>query len=534
MAVSLDDAMTNDMQTSAVAPRSVILHVGDHHCEALLTAATEGVTRFVTSVPGEPGRQSDGIASALHLLSAQSGYTLTPDDIEAVLVRGRPLRARVVGESGDDDRAALRGLERDGTLHRVNPPETPPRSGSRLTDWVRQGAEQFERGAYDVLIVALPPGDVPDWAAQLVNAVQGSSLRAARHLIVLTSDTEISPTLLPGAMVLERNDALRQTLADRLARIRATRLIPNHPAQVHTLSSITAVAAGVSFARDGADETVAYLDISEGSTVVIAHPTGVELLHDAACDLASGAVALLHRLGGEEVARWIPFPIEATALQTWAVRRAAAPRAILIDPTDRAIAVGFACAALRALVATAAASHAPTRCIVGPGLVGIGRPTDLLLVVADILPASHIVAVEADADDLLPIVGYSATQSTTSARSLLVHDALAPLGTVMTAPSRGERKASAVAAVLAGGNGAMRTAIAPGDVTLVAVPSAGTVRVIWRDGREEAITVHGGPGGLLVDTRARPLRGVATRVDARGNVSNRLRAALAGEEMQRG
>jgi hypothetical protein len=37
----------------------------------------------------------------------------------------------------------------------------------------------------------------------------------------------------------------------------------------------------------------------------------------------------------------------------------------------------------------------------------------------------------------------------------------------------------------------------------------------------------------LVDTRARPLRGVATRAEARGNVSNRLRAALAGEEMHR-
>ena len=530
MAVSVDNA-TTDEQASAVAPRNLIVHVGDHHCQALLTAATEGVTRFVTSAPGEPGRQGDGIAAALHRLSDQSGYTLTPDDIEAVIVRGRPLRARVVGEPGDDDRAALHDLERAGALHRVNAPEAPPRGGSRLTDWVRQGAEQFNRGAYDVLIIALPPGDVPDWAAQLVNAVQESSLRADQHLIVLTSGAAIAPALLPRAMVLARNDAFRQTLADRLTRIRATRLIPNLPARIPALSSTMAAAAGVSFARRDANETVAYLDISEGITAVIASPTGVELLHDAAGDLASGAVTLLHRLGADEVARWIPFPIEVDALRTWAIRRVAAPRAILIDPTDRAIAGGFARAALRALAATAAASHTPTRCIVGPGLMSIGGPADLLLIVADTLPASHIVAVEADADDLLPVVGYRAAQSTTSARSLLMYDALAPLGTVMMEPSRGERKASAVAAVLAAGNGATRTTIAQDDVTLVDVRSTGTVRVIGRDGREESVTVCGGPGGLLVDTRARPLRGVATRSEARGNVSNRLRAALAGEDI---
>jgi hypothetical protein len=533
MRVSHDDAMTTDVPTAAVAPRSVILHVGDHHCEALLTAATEGATRFVTSAPGEPGGRSDSIASALHLLSNQSGYVLTPDDIEAVLLRGRPLRVRLVGEAGDDDRAVLRSLARDGTLHVANPHETPPHGGSRRADWVRQGAEQFNRGAYDVLIVALPSGDVPDWAAQLVTAVQESSLRTDRHLIVLSPGAAIAPALLPGAMVLERDDALRQSLADRLTHIRATRLIPSLPAPMRTLSSTTAIAAGVSFARDGFDETIVYLDISEGSTAVIAHPAGVELLHDAACDLASGAVTLLHRLGAEEVARWIPFPIEAAALQGWAVRRVAAPRAILIDPVDRAIAGGFARAALRALIATAATSPAPTRCIVGPGIVSIGLPTDLLLVVADILPTSRIVAVEADADDLLPVVGYSATQSTTGARSLLVHDALAPLGTVMTVPSRGERNVSTVAAILTGSNNSTRTAIAQDDVTLVALYSAGTVRAIGRDGREEPVTVHGGSGGLLVDTRARPLRGVATRAEARGNVSNRLRAALAGEEMHR-
>src|SRR6185437_9297354 len=121
-----------------------------------------------------------------------------------------------------------------------------------------------------------------------------------------------------GAMVLERNDAFRQSLADRLTHIRAMRLIPSLPAPMRTLSSTTAVAAGVSFARDGMDETIVYLDISEGSTAVIAHPTGIELLHDAACDLASGAVTLLHRLGAEEVARWIPFSIETAALRRWA------------------------------------------------------------------------------------------------------------------------------------------------------------------------------------------------------------------------
>jgi hypothetical protein len=533
MALFLDDAITTDAQTSAVSPRSVFIHIGDHRCEALLTAATEGATRFVASAPGEPGRQSDSVSPALQVLSDQSGYMLTPDDIEAILVRGRPLRGRVVGESSDDDRAALSGIERNGTLRTVAPVEAPPRGGSRLANWVREGAEQFNRGAIDVLIVALPPGDLPEWAARLINAVHESSLRADRQLIVLASSAEIAPALLPGVVLLERNDVLGQALAGQLAHLRATRLTPDLPARVRALSTTTSVAAGVSFARQDADEILVYLDIAEGSTAVVAHPSGIELLHDAACDLASGAVALLHRLGAEEVLRWIPFPIEAAALRAWAVRRVAAPRALPIDPTDRAIAGGFARAALRSLVATAA-SHPPTRCIVGPGLLRLGMPTDALLAVADILPESRTVAVEIDADDLLPIVGYLAAQDTASARSLLTHDALTPLGAVMMLPANGERKASAADAIRTGSSGSTRTAVARDDITPVAVPSAETVHVIWRDGREEPVTVYGGTAGLLVDTRARPLRGIAARADGRGNVSNRLRAALAVDDTQRG
>jgi hypothetical protein len=530
MVVSLDDAMTTDTRTSVVSPRSVILHLGDYRCEALLTAATEGATRFVASAPDEPGPSGDGVATALQMLADQCGDALTQEDIEAIIVRGRPLSARVVGELIDADRAALHAVERDGTVRILTAHDAPPRRASRRKEWAEQIAAQSRRGANDLLIVALPTGNVPVWAAQLVNAVQESPRRADHQLVILASDAALAPALLPDTILLERNDTLPRTLAGTLAHIRAARRAPNLPARAHALSAVAATAAGVSFARGTQDETIAYLNLSEGSTIVIAHPAGIDVLHDADCDMAAGAVTLLHRVGAETIARWIPFPMDAASLRSWAVRRVAAPRALLIDPADRAIAGGFARAVFRVLIARSAAPHTPTRCIVGPGLMRIGMAADAMRAVADSVPVSRLAAIEADVDDLLPAVGYFAMHAADSARSLLAHDALAPLGTILAVPSRGERSDAAVVALLTGSSGETRTPIARDELTPIALRSAGTIRLIRRDGREESCAVGGGPGGVLVDTRARPLRGSAAKADTRGKISDRLRAPVAGEE----
>ncbi len=533
MAMPVADAQQTDAEAAAVSPRQLILQIGDHRCEAVLTAATEGTTRFIASAPGELGRYGGAVGAALRLLSEQCGYALAHEDIDAVLVRGQPLLARVVGEPNDEDRAALHIAERDGAVRTVAPPDAPPRGG-RLTDWVRQIAEQFERGEVDLLIVALPPGDLPQWAAQLLNAVQATPPGAGRQLIIFMSGDALVPALDPGTVLLERNGTLPQRFAERVARIRIARRVPDLPTTVNACSSTTAVAAGVALARHNDKETIAYLDLSEGSTLIVAHPSGVDVLHDAACDRGAGAVTLLHRLGVEAVAQWIPFPIDAASLRTWAVRRVAAPRAVLIDPVDRAIAGGFARATLRALVAKSAAIQTATRCIIGPGLLHTGTTEDAMLAVADILPASPMMAIETDADDLIPVVGYVAMHRPDSARSLLAHDALAPMGAILTQAARNGRDDGAIAAVLAGHAGETRTAIAHDAITAVAVRSTASVNVIRRDGREESLVVPGGPGGLLVDTRVRPLRGGAGRPTARGNVSDRLRAALAAEESGHG
>jgi hypothetical protein len=300
---------------------------------------------------------------------------------------------------------------------------------------------------------------------------------------------------------------------------------------VHPLAWTTAIAAGLSFARTSVEETVAYLDISEGSTVVVARPSGVELLHDATCDSAAGAVTLLQRLGTEEIARWIPFPVEAAALRAWAVRRVAAPSALLIDPVDRAIAGGFARAILRAMLTTVATASPPTRCIIGQGLLHIGTLAEAMSTVADILPASRAVSVQTDCDDLLSVVGYFSTHAAERARDLLAHDALAPLGTLVAVPPHG---ANRIEAVQTGTNPVARTTVAQGEVVPITAPSASTVRLLWHGGREETIAIQGGPFGVLIDTRTQPLRGIAVRADARATVSSRLRASLTVEEAQRG
>ena len=485
MTMSVAATATLDEHTGAIAPHNFIMCAGDDHSEAILTAATEGATRFIATARGEPGRRDDGIDTILQQISTQSGYVLAPDDIEAVLVRGRPLMSRVVGELSDDALATLRTFEQDGTVRLVSQSETPPHGGSHSAEWVRSVAEQFDRGGIDLLVIALPAGSIPEWAAQLFNALHDSSLRADRHLIVLAPDTAIA-AVLPRCATLAYGNTLRHTLADRLAHIRAAHLVPHFPPSVRALSSTTAVAAGVSFARGAADEAIVYLDISYGTTIVIAHRAGVELLHDAACDLATGAVTLLHRFGAEEIARWIPFPIDAIALRTWAIRRVAAPQALLLDPIDQAIAGGFARAIFRSIFGAAALAHAPTRCILGAGILRINKAADAMHMAADILPPSHTVAVEADVDDLLPIVGYFAVQDSDSARTLLTYDTCTPLGTLMMLPVQRGRKARSVTAVRVD---AKRIALTPDDLTPVPIPSPATLHAIWLDGREEQIFV---------------------------------------------
>lgn len=514
---------------ASVSPRNLLLNIGDQMCEALLVAAAEGVTRFVASAPAARGGPGGDVPSAIALLTDQAGIPLAADDVEAVIVRGRPLRLSVVGEQTEQDRAALRSVERDGTARPGVSPDAAPRGGPRMAEWVRNIVEPFDRGADDALILLLPGGALPAWAADLMTALHAPALRPDRHIIVVASDIAIAAALPTGAVLLVRDDALPRALGDALTSIRARRLARGLAAATPALSFVQAAAAGVALARREGGETLVYLEVSEGSTVLVAHPLGVEWWHDAECDAAAGAATLLHRVGAEEVARWIPFPTDAAALRAWAVRRAAAPGALLTDQTDRTIAGGFARAALRALIARSDDAHpAPDRCILGPSFLRYEAPANALLAVADILRAPRAVDVAADPDDLLPVVGYLALSSPESARSLLREDALAPLGTLIVAPSSGPRRESPVAALLDGEAGPARTALAPDALTALPAATAGAVRLIRRDGHEETIAANGGPHGLLIDTRARPLRRGAGAPGTRGSVSDRLRPALAG------
>ena len=53
MDTMISEKPTTGERVSGIVPRTVLLSVGDHACEALLVAATEGTTRFVAGAPGD-------------------------------------------------------------------------------------------------------------------------------------------------------------------------------------------------------------------------------------------------------------------------------------------------------------------------------------------------------------------------------------------------------------------------------------------------------------------------------------------------
>lgn len=527
--------MPNDEEVRAVAPHRLFLGVGPGSARGTLVAATEGETRFVASAPGEPGLPHEQVASASHWLTAQCGYAVSTEMIDAVVVRGAPLRVGLIGACSAADESAVRSAERSGLAHISAVPGTPPRHAVGQVDWARSLLHACQRGVYDALMIVTPPGSMPAWLAQLLSGALAATENDGTDLLIVATDGAISPVLPTCAQLLIRGASLPSQLADALTVILARRVTASAAPPAPLLAHMSALAAGLAFAASELREPVAYLDVSIGTTVMIARGSDVEILFDPDGDCATGAVAVLERVGAEHLSRWIPFPIAEEALRHWAIRRVCRPRALPVEATDRAIAAGFARAALSALIANSPTSFTDcTRCIVGPGVLEWSAPVEAMCFVADVLRGVRIANLAADPDDLLPIVGALAMHAPDSARSLLSHDLLTDIGTLIALPMNAQRAAMSAVAIAAEGDRASRVTIATDTISRIRLPSPRSVRVIFRDGREETLAMAGHSGNFLIDTRARPLVRIGIPDEARASVSARLRPLLESEEVRHG
>ncbi|MDQ2785401.1 MAG: hypothetical protein M3Y58_10420 [Chloroflexota bacterium] len=518
---------TPTIQSGGMTPQRLIVTVDSLQATLSLIAPTEGDARFIAASPAIADEPQRGIPGAIARLAAQCGFALARETISALVVSGPPVAVQVVGERDAADVAALAIAERFGVARIVAEPVTPPRNPARDRSWYRSVTDAWRDGRIEALLVIVPPGVLPLWAAQLLTALGEAPTDGRACMLALVSDTEIADIVPADAIVLPRDEHSASHLAGALNRFRTARLLHRNPPDVPILSRPEALAVALRIASSVGARPCVYLDVADGTTIVVADEHGVAVHHDPAIDYARGAVRLLQRSESSQITRWIPFTVTTSFLRTWALRRISGPMAMLTDEEDRAIATGFVHAALSmALENIALPIPDGAMWVLGPAIARLGSHAAALRMVANLMPTARVAIVTGDDDDLIPLIGALAIAHPTDASSLVTHDALVPIGSVVRASPPGRRARGMRSATLTNNDRTVTTDVAPDRLTPIPWRGAATLRLTDDGSPDDRISVHGGPGGILVDTRRRPLPAITPNA-SRPNVSGRLRPAAA-------
>jgi hypothetical protein len=278
------------------------------------------------------------------------------------------------------------------------------------------------------------------------------------------------------------------------------------------------------------------VDLDEGFTCCWARGGEGRALTEPALDLALGAANMLTALALPDVARWLPFTLAEDALRGWILNRAVRPFTIPMGERDRQIEGALVRELLR-IGATELASGgsgplAPELVVGGPFFARWPDPTDAFMALIDGLdpqPPRGIAQIALDRDALLPLIGTLGTLEPERAAELFEHDSLFDLGACvrLDCPA-GERVEAAISyrdgrtlSFTVEGDGLARLPLPAGEraATLRLSPSRGA-RI--GDGEAGATVIlagdeapHGGPVGLVLDARERPLafpRGEQARI----------------------
>ena len=518
---------TPTVQPGGVTPQLLIVTVDSVQAAIALIAPTEGEARFIASrsaIVDEPHR---GIPGALTQLATDGGFALAAEMIGATIIAGPPIAVRVVGECTAADAAALAIAERFGIARMVAVPMTPPRNPTRDHAWYRPVIDACRDGRIEALLVVVSPGVLPLWAAQFLTALSEVVTGEQALVLLLASDADLADMVSVDAIFLPRDTHQTSHLTGTLNRLRAARLLCGNIADAPILARPEALALAIQSVRAACGRSCVYLDVADGTTIIVTDENGMAVHHDPAIDYARGAARLLNHCEPAQIIRWIPLAVSASALRTWALRRISEPMAILTDEEDRVIAAGFARAALAmALEKIALPILDGAMWILGPALARLGSHAAALRLVADLMPSARVAIVTCDDDDLIPAVGALSVSHPPEASSLLAHDALVPAGSVVQASSSGKRARGVMTATLASDTRTVTIEVTPDTLTAVPCLTSATFSLTGDALRGDRISVQGGPGGVLVDMRRRPLAAVTPHA-SRPSVSGRLRPAAA-------
>ena len=268
------------------------------------------------------------------------------------------------------------------------------------------------------------------------------------------------------------------------------------------------------------------VDLDEGFTCCWARGGEGRALSEPALDLALGAANLLTALPLGEVLRWLPFSMSEAGLREWVLNRAVRPFSVPISRKDRLIEAAL----VRELLQIGGAeiggagknALTPDLLVAGSFFARWPDPFDTFMALIEGLnpqPATGVVQVAIDREALLPLIGTLGAIEPDRAAELFEHDGLFDLGACVVAGCpvgeevKGEltyQDGSSRKFAVAGGS-LLRLPLAGGERAASLVFASGGRIAIGRNGLgrgasfEGDLAPHGGPVGLVIDARERPI-----------------------------
>lgn len=257
--------------------------------------------------------------------------------------------------------------------------------------------------------------------------------------------------------------------------------------------------------------SVVVIDVAGASTSIVrAVPEGVlEAVHAVPLGVGRGADHVVARAGLDRVRRWIPWAVDVPTLLERVFNRARWPDAVPVQALPLALEMALAREAIAHALGDAVAAGIPDEIGRAARVVITGRPAGLpraaqsALVAIDSLEPVDLQSLERDADDALIALGAAAVA--------LRRSGIDPRDAIADAIDRARQTVGAVAPIDGGRRATIRVS-SPTSATeervpagaFFAVPAQGPVEV-GTSGAPLRGRVTGGPAGVIVDARGRPL-----------------------------
>ncbi|MHB0878458.1 MAG: glutamate mutase L [Anaerolineae bacterium] len=268
-------------------------------------------------------------------------------------------------------------------------------------------------------------------------------------------------------------------------------------------------------------------DVGALNSVIVRSGLG-QVLVEPECGVGQGARAVLDRAGAVAIRAWLTADVSEEEVNRWVLNKELRPWVRCTSPEECAIEMAFAREALHQAATAAVASWQDgqgiggslprTDTVVGGGAVlGGGRSAEAAGALIDGLQPVGVCRLALDSGELVPSLGAVAELNPAAVRGVLDRDAIVVLGTLIApiGPAKGGRTAIKVDIQMPG-NQSMSIEVAVGS--LVRLPLAAGVKaravlrptkphdvVVGSPGQGMEVEVEGGPLGVIIDARGRPL-----------------------------